>query len=48
MNWEENTNADIDLHGKIDDKEVWYGNRSYDGFILILIIENIKQIKILK
>ncbi|APF26677.1 hypothetical protein NPD7_44 [Clostridium sporogenes] len=34
MNWEENTNADIDLHGKIDDKEVWYGNRSYDGFYL--------------
>ncbi|HCL4446196.1 TPA: hypothetical protein N2D04_001743 [Clostridium botulinum] len=34
MNWEENTDADIDLHGKIDDKKVWYGNRSYDGFYL--------------
>ncbi|APQ75402.1 hypothetical protein CF060_07485 [Clostridium botulinum] len=34
MNWEENTDADIDLHGKIDDKKVWYGNKSYDGFYL--------------
>ncbi|WP_434305473.1 hypothetical protein [Clostridium botulinum] len=34
MNWEENTDADIDLHGKIDDKEVYFGNRSYDGFYL--------------
>ncbi|APC85133.1 hypothetical protein [Clostridium botulinum] len=34
MNWEENTDADIDLHGKIDDKKVWHGNRSYDGFYL--------------
>ncbi len=45
MNWEENTDADIDLHGKIDDKKVWYGNKSYDDFILILIIQVIKQIK---
>ncbi|MBD5640314.1 hypothetical protein HYI18_17275 [Clostridium botulinum] len=34
MNWEENTEADIDLHGKIDTKEVWYGKRSYDRFYL--------------
>ncbi|MFV3011834.1 hypothetical protein ACLD43_09410 [Clostridium botulinum] len=34
MNWEENTDADIDLHGEIDDKKVWYGNKSYDGFYL--------------
>ncbi|MCW6076964.1 hypothetical protein [Clostridium sporogenes] len=34
MNWEEDTDADIDLHGKIDDKEVYFGKRSYDGFYL--------------
>ncbi len=48
MNWEENTDADIDLHGEIDGKKVWYGNKSYDDFILILIIQVIKQTKILK
>ncbi|MCJ8172598.1 hypothetical protein [Clostridium botulinum] len=34
MNWEENTDADIDLHGEIDGKKVWYGNKSHDGFYL--------------
>ncbi len=48
MNWEENTDADIDLHGEIDGKKVWYGNKSMVDFILILIIQVIKQTKILK
>ncbi|MBU5300242.1 hypothetical protein KQI45_09135 [Clostridium sporogenes] len=34
MNWEENTDADIDLHGYIEDKHVYFNNRSYDGFYL--------------
>ncbi|GAA0062976.1 hypothetical protein LAV60_07285 [Clostridium sporogenes] len=34
MNWEENTDADIDLHGYIEDKHVWYGNKYHDGFYL--------------
>lgn len=34
MNWEENTDADIDLHGYIEDKHVSFNNRSYEGFYL--------------
>lgn len=48
MNWEENTDADIDLHGKIDDKKFGMGINPMMDFILILIIQVIKQTKILK
>ncbi|MBU3185667.1 hypothetical protein [Clostridium estertheticum] len=34
MQWEKNTAADIDLHGFIEDKHVYYGCKSYDGFYL--------------
>lgn len=34
MNWEGNTRTDIDLHGFIENKHVYFGNKSYDGFYL--------------
>lgn len=34
MQWEENSNADMDLHGFIGDDHVYFGNRESDGFYL--------------
>ncbi|WP_039652312.1 hypothetical protein [Clostridium tyrobutyricum] len=34
MQWEKNTDADIDLHGIMGDMHVFFGNDSYDGFYL--------------
>jgi hypothetical protein len=34
MQWEANTDTDMDLHGIIGDMHVFYGNKSYDGFYL--------------
>ncbi|OAA91268.1 hypothetical protein [Clostridium ljungdahlii] len=34
MQWEENNNTDMDLHGFIGDKHVFFGHNSYKGFYL--------------
>lgn len=34
MQWENSTAADIDLHGFIEDKHVYFGHKKYEGFYL--------------